>query len=346
MGEGGFKGQIDEVRVWGDAITAEKINDYCNQHIADVQKAQAEDNLLLYYDFNQNGGDVQDRTSSACNAQRIGFGPDGDAWNSALGVFTIDTKALMHGDISATYLTNYKNPYITASGTVNPNNSNRFLKLAMKTSRSKWQDANAIVQGNITTGAHIDTSHHSDIQFETQWSGFATPLLDYRLWQAVTLPAGRYKFSITPGDVDDMQTSRLVACEGSKMISDAECEEKAIAWTLLSNGTINFTLDEEKEVSLGIIVNLTGQASFGINAFKLEGITIEPLKPTGLEEIKNEELRMKNEDGAVYNLAGQMVNGKWSMVNGQWSMVNGKWSMVNDKLPKGVYIVNGKKILK
>ena len=332
MGEGGFKGQIDEVRVWGDALTVEKINDYCNQHIADVQKAQAEDNLLLYYDFNQNGGDVQDRTSSACNAQRIGFGPDGDAWNSALGVFTIDTKALMHGDISATYLTNYKNPYITASGTVNPNNSNRFLKLAMKTSRSKWQDANAIVQGNITTGAHIDTSHHSDIQFETQWSGFATPLLDYRLWQAVTLPAGRYQFSITPGDVDDMQTSRLVACEGSKMVSDAECEEKAIAWTLLSNGTINFTLDEEKEVSLGIIVNLTGQASFGINAFKLEGITIEPLKPTGLEEIKNEELRMKNEDGAVYNLAGQMVNGKWSMVN--------------DKLPKGVYIMNGKKILK
>ena len=332
MGESGFKGQIDEVRLWGGALTVEKINAYCNQHIADVQEAQAEDNLLLYYDFNQNGGDVQDRTSNACNAQRIGFGPDGDAWNSALGVFTIDTDALMHGDISATYLTNYKNPYITASGTVNPNNSSRFLKLAMKTSRSKWQDANAIVQGNITTGAHIDTSHHSDIQFETQWSGFATPLLDYRLWQAVTLPAGKYNFSITPGDVDDMQTSRLVACEGSTMVSDAECEEKAIAWCKLTDGSISFTLDEEKEVSLGIIVNLTGQSSFGINAFKLEGITIEPLIPTRIDEIKNEELKNKNENGAVYNLAGQMVNSKWSKVN--------------DKLPKGVYIVNGKKILK
>jgi hypothetical protein len=202
----------------------------------------------------------------------------------------------------------------------------------MKTSRSKWQDANAIVQGNVTTGAHIDTSHHSDIQFETQWSGFATPLLDYRLWQAVTLPAGKYNFSITPGDVDDMQTSRLVACEGSTMVSDAECEEKAIAWCKLTDGSISFTLDEEKEVSLGIIVNLTGQSSFGINAFKLEGITIEPLIPTRIDEIKNEELKNKNENGAVYNLAGQMVNSKWSKVN--------------DKLPKGVYIVNGKKILK
>ncbi len=45
----------------------------------------------------------------------------------------------------------------------------------------------------------------------------------------------------------------------------------------------------------------------------------------------NEELRMKNEEleGSIYNLAGQMVNGK----------------SVNGKLPKGIYIVNGKKIL-
>ena len=329
MGEGGFKGQIDEVRLWGSALTADKVKAYCNQHIADVQEAQVTDKLLLYYDFNQNGGDVQDRTTSGCNAQRIGFGPDGDAWNSALGVFTLDTEAQMHGDISATYLTNYKNPYITASGTVNPNNSSRFLKLAMRTSRSKWQDANAIVKGNITTGAHIDTSHHSDIQFETQWSGFATPLLDYRLWQAVTLPAGRYRFSITPGDVDDMQTSRIVACEGNKMVSDAECEEKALAWSKLMDGSINFSLDEEKEVSLGIIVNLTGQSSFGINAFKLEGVTIEPLTPTdptGIKTIDNSQLTPDNEMDAVYDLSGRRVSAKTNK--------------------KGVYIVKGKVIIK
>ena len=337
MGEGGFKGQIDEVRLWGSALTAEKINAYCNQHIADVQEAQAEDNLLLYYDFNQNSGDVIDRTTSGCNAQRIGFGPDGDAWNSALGVFTLDTEARMHGDISAAYLTNYKNPYLTASGTVNPNNSSRFLRLAMRTNRSKWQDANAIVNGNITTGAHIDTSHHSDIQFETQWSGFATPLLDYRLWQAVTLPAGRYTFSITPGDVDDMQTSRLVVCEGSTMVSDAECEEKAIAWCKLIDGSVNFMLEEEKEVSLGIIVNLTGQSSFGINAFKLEGVTIEPLIPTGIDEIYYGQQTTDNgqrttDNGQCYDLAGRRISTSQPF----------NFST----LQKGVYIINGKKILK
>ena len=328
MGTDGFKGQIDEVRLWGALFTPDQINAYSNRHIDDVAEAQATDNLLLYYDFNQNGGDVADRTSSGCNAQRIGFGPDGDAWNTAIGVFTLDTEAMMHGDISAAYLTNYQNPYLKGSGMVNPNNSSRFLRLAMRTTRSRWQDANAIVNGNITTGAHIDTSHHSDIQFETQWSGFATPLLDYRLWQPVTLPAGRYTFSITPGDVDDMQTSRIVACEGATMVSDAECEEKALAWNNLAEGSISFTLAEETEVSLGIIVNLTGQSSFGINAFKLEGVTIEPLKPENPDGIEgNEEMRMKNEEsGAVYDLSGRKVAG--------------------DRLSRGIYIKDGRKVIK
>ena len=330
MGKDGFKGQIDEVRLWGSALTPEKILAYCNQHISDIQEAQTTDHLLLYYDFNQNGGSVQDRTSSGCNAERLGFGPDGDAWNSALGVFTLDTHATMHGDISDIYLTNYKNPFITASGTVNPNNSSRFLRLAMRTTRSKWQDAKAIVKNNITTGAHIDTSHHSDIQFETQWSGFATPLLDYRLWQAVTLPAGKYRFSITPGDVDDMQTSRLVVCEGKTMISDAECEEGAIAWCKLTDGTVNFSLAEETEVSLGIIVNLTGQASFGINAFKLEGVTIEPLTPTNPTGINNPREEVQSPAvlnvQSIYDLQGRKV--------------------ANSQLKKGIYIQDGKKILR
>ena len=45
----------------------------------------------------------------------------------------------------------------------------------------------------------------------------------------------------------------------------------------------------------------------------------------------NEELRVKDEESgaAIYNVAGQMVNGK----------------SVNAKLPKGIYIVNGKKVM-
>ena len=310
----GFHGQIDEVRVWGSALTKAKIAEYSNQHIADIQAAQTDDILLLYYDFNQSGGNVIDRTGSACHAQRIGFGPDGDAWNSALGVFTLDTNAPAHGDVSSKYLTNYKNPFLTASGTVNPNNSSRFLVLAMRTSKSKWKDLNAIKSGNITTGAHIDTSHGSDITFETQWSEFATPLLDYRLWQSVKLPAGKYQFSVTFSDGQDAQSSRLVVSEGTSLVGEEKCEEKAIAWSMLVDGSLSFTLEEETEVSLGIIVNLTGQASFGIKAFKLEGITFErisPVIPTGINDITTPQPI----PGSIYNIKGERIEAPQRGIN-------------------------------
>ena len=73
-------------------------------------------------------------------------------------------------------------------------------------------------------------------------------------------------------------------------------------------------------------------AYFCFDDFGAEGTEVLPEKnvdvATGINEIKNEELRIKNGGDAIYNLAGQMVNGK----------------RVNGKLPKGINIVNGKKI--
>ena len=50
--------------------------------------------------------------------------------------------------------------------------------------------------------------------------------------------------------------------------------------------------------------------------------------PDGIGEIHNSEFKIQNEE-AIYNIAGQMVNGKF----------------VNGKLPRGLYIVGGKKVL-
>jgi hypothetical protein len=231
--------------------------------------------------------------------------------------------ALMHGDISADYLTNYKNPFIKGSGTVNPASSSRYLRLAMGTATSKWQDANAIVDGSIITGVHIDTYHNSDITVETEWSGFATPLLDYRLWQSVKLPAGKYKFSVIFGNGNDVQTSRLVVCKGNTMVSDSNCEAEAIAWCKLIDGSLTFTLDSETKVSLGIIVNLPEQASFSISAFKLEGATYERLTPVNYTDITD---IYQAQPGVhrIYNIFGQPLK----------------------ELQKGINIIDGKKIFK
>lgn len=272
-----FNGLIDEFRLWDTALDAEAIRLYCNAPIADVSEAQTTHGLLVYYDFNQNGGDVIDRTAGGHDATRIGFGPDGDAWDSALGVFTIDLDAEPAGDITSRYLTNYHRPYYTSSGTVNPTNSGRFLRLEMGTKRSGWHEANQIKNGSIVTGAHVDTAHGNDITIETLWSNFAEPLLDYRLWQTVALPAGHFTFSCVLSDGTSTQTSRIVVNYGDKLVGDADCEETAIAWDMLANCTVSFTLPQPAQVSLGVIVNMTGQSCLSFSSFKLEGLPFEYL---------------------------------------------------------------------
>ena len=47
----------------------------------------------------------------------------------------------------------------------------------------------------------------------------------------------------------------------------------------------------------------------------------------------NEELRMKNEESSIYNLAGQRID-------------NPQSAILNPRLPRGIYIISGKKMLK
>lgn len=274
----GFSGLVDELRFWTSSLTLDNLRAYANAPISDTSVPEGSLGLCTYYDFNQNGGDVIDRTSYGRTGRRVGFGPDGDAWNSALGVFTLDLEVAPAGDVSDQYLTNYKRPFRKGSGSVNSNNSSRFLRLAMGTAQSTWQEAGAIKKGSIITGAHVDTEHDYDITIETRWSGFEETLSDYRLWQTVLLPAGRYTFYSELSDGTDAQGSFLVACEGTEMLTNATYAEKAIAWCSLTDPSISFTLEKATQVSLGIIVNMSGQLCLSFKHFRLEGMAFGDLQ--------------------------------------------------------------------
>ena len=118
-------------------------------------------------------------------------------------------------------------------------------------------------------------------------------------------------------------------------------------------------------------------ATIGIGINKTGLLLLQSFYDTALtpqEVVAVDALRLPAPAAAIYNLQGQrvdngqrsMVNGQSSMVNGQWSMVNGESSMVNGQrsmvngqssmvncqrsmvngqLKKGLYIVNGKKII-
>ena len=87
-------GSIDEFRIWQNTLTASIFETLCNQEIVDpdyyVTGEKANYALLLYYTFNQNGGNVIDITSNGNDGIRTGFGPDGDAWGLSKGVFCLN----------------------------------------------------------------------------------------------------------------------------------------------------------------------------------------------------------------------------------------------------------------
>ena len=89
LGAGGFplKGSIDEFRIWASGNV--DIAALCNQHMDDAESYAQDSKLLVYYDFNQSGGNVIDRSGNGNDGVRTGFGPDGDAWGLSKGVFSL-----------------------------------------------------------------------------------------------------------------------------------------------------------------------------------------------------------------------------------------------------------------
>ena len=93
-----------------------------------------------------------------------------------------------------------------------------------------------------------------------------------------------------------------------------------------------------EDLKATIAVNCPGYVSPGWCLFNNFAMTLYRSKEDAIEEIKNEKLKSKNE--AVYDLSGRRVNG--SRVQ---EFKGSRSSMFNEKLPKGVYIRDGKKVL-
>ena len=92
-GDEGYKGQIDELRIWSKALALSTMKGLINAPLTDIETQMDKNGLVAYYDFNQDGGSVKDRTTNGIDLSRIGFGPDGDAWGLSTGVFTLDLDA-------------------------------------------------------------------------------------------------------------------------------------------------------------------------------------------------------------------------------------------------------------
>ena len=318
-----MNGQIDEFRVWGSALSQEQLQTWGNAPLnVNAEDVKAAD-LRVYYDFNQNSGNVQDRGANANHATRLGFGPDGDAWPLSKGVFSLNFSAKGKENVTKDYLANTKTQFRHTTVQMNDTKSGRWYEL------KDWKLENQVKNGNVTTAACYDGYKNGNFTVATGWDGFAD-LKDHKVYQVVKLPAGLYSLTVTYGQHDQSAGSYLAVAAGNKL-PDTENLSTAIASQAMEgkgNGgtnTLHFTLDKETEVAIGMVVNMTGQRIFCISDFMLTKGAFEELegvaKLTGILAPQ----RANAAQGTIFDLSGRRVF---------------------EPRPGNIYIENGQRVVK
>lgn len=322
-----MNGSIDEFRIWTTAFADDfsRLLDIANRPLT------AEDmtaDLLLYYDFNQDGGDVVDRSGHSITGVRQGFGPDGDAWGPSRGVFALASGAqLKSEDVTGQYLKNYTKPFeYDSNNQVNNQKSGRWFAI------KDWTLDGSYTTGSITTGVHVDLEKNTCWTATSGWDGFGE-LADHAAYQTVTLPAGAYSFrtrydSRYEGDCD---RSYLVVAPGVGLPATADLAAEAIAYTPMivtslapgRTNTLNFYLTEPHTVSLGVLVNMNGSRLMAIENFALTrtDMTLLENDPSG---IALPEVDAPASRAGIYDLQGRRLSSASA---------------------PGIYIIDGRKVI-
>lgn len=347
----GMHTSVDEFRIWSKALSENNIRSYCNQPIENVDSAEKADNLVLYYDFNQDSGNATDLTSGHHDGIRSGFGPDGDAWSGSIGVFTLnlDETAPESEDVTGRYLTNYAKPFLNNGQSINGKYRD-YYGLLTDSEKSTWQTANSVTKGNITTGFFIDKGTNT-LCLRTQYAYFGDTLLNHKAFETVTLPAGVYDLSAatTINNLSVNSTLYLMAAEGDSLPNFFEASA-ALSKTDLSEGnSIEFMVLRDTEVSLGFLANMTGYNTIGFSSLKLIRHPLEIYQADGLTGLRDAveagaEPTVKPISGGVRIYSADIRRTRIYTADGKLMFDEMMSGTKRIALPKGIYIVNGVKV--
>lgn len=341
---------IDEFRVWRSALSKEKIMQYANDIISDVPSAMQNDKLSVYYQFNQNSGDVQDATTNGNVGKRVNFGPSGDAWSSSKGIFCLNTLKLV--DCTDEYLTNYVAPFRSTQNTVNTANSARFLELEQGTPESGWKLKNTVSTSEVVTGFHVDAGKESAMTLTTLWDGFSESIQNHKLYQTVTLPTGYYLLGVEKHWEFAADGSYLVAASGEGLPDTEKLAHESLAYAPLSNMELGFIVHEEgQEVSLGILANMSGKSCLTLGRFYLHRKIFEEYgsPTTDMEKcespVADHKLNFVVRNGILEVTSDEPQRVRVVSVSGMTCFDRDIQGTVRIPLSKGIYIVNGKKVM-
>ena len=197
------------------------------------------------------------------------------------------------------------------------------------------RDASGMIINPQATGQRTDGWTMQNVEFskgEAYDSDSSNPYFNY--WSASSytssmtqkisgLPAGKYALSailrgsssvpltLTASTGKDSQQAKFTGT-GTTATGDLP-----LGWQKVTTPAVSVGKGDVLTISL----KASGSSWWSADNFQL---TLIEADPTGIDEIKNEKLKMKDEGAAIYNLAGQRIG----------------------KMQKGINVVNGKKIVK
>lgn len=337
--------QVDEFRIWNQPRTLAQLRETANNPIEDIEAAKTA-GLMVYYQFNQSSGDVVDITGNNYTGVRTNFGPDGDAWSVAQGVFSLDLD--QNEDITTQYLKNVTRPFRFIPGSF-VNGTSRFQTLETETDLSPWIMREYATANNKSTCFHVDANKGNALTVTSGWDGFGN-LSNHKLYQTISLPAGAYVLRVTPFAEFAASGSYLVVAPEAGLPNTNQLADEAIAYATLSGKEVAFSLKEPTTLSLGILINMSGN-----NCLTLDNIKLLQKSYTQLEDLTNAidspsantpsvlKLLPGNNELTVYSPSKERI-----IIN----TITGI-QLVNEvmegtktyKLPKGVYVVNGRKVM-
>lgn len=292
---------------------------------------------------------MQDATSNALTGVRSGFGPEGDAWSSSLGVFCLNN--VEREDITENYLTNYEMPFLHSGKSVNDYEAGRYMEILQNSDNSTWVVENATVNGKVKTGLYVDVKNNSALALTLKDYDFEGSVQNHKLYQTVKLPAGHYVFRVE--DISGMNDdeSFIVVNEGVGLPDTDDLEKSALASSLLPSKMVEFSVQKaENTVSLGLLMNTRGARNMQIKGFYLEKKNSnDDFVWAGVDEVVSEEnpnaVQVNVRRNAVefvtsaprrvtvFNVYGAPVYD---------AVVDGVATLV---LPNGIYVIEGNKFM-
>ena len=259
-----MSGSIDEFRVWSTALTQANIRSYC---VAPIGASTS--GLKLYWQLNQNSGNVTDATSNNVTGTRNNFNNDGDAWTDSEGVFALDFSAASNPTISDAQLSHvYDNVYsVTDEQDGNYQRGSIGLAFDGNTStfyQSRWESGGYSSEAGYP---HSFILRRAALHEITAFGIVASSTPTNTLYSGLDASCGRAKY-VTIEESDDATNWNYVDKE--VRLYDLATNNVILPWPITKE-YVRFTFSEP-------LYTDKVYAALVINEMNFYGMAVEPVK--------------------------------------------------------------------